>query len=238
LLTAYYAADKVTVHRILEDGSLSQQPVQTSFTAEKAHGIAFSADNKTVLVSHTGANRIYSFHFNEKTGRLLDTQPKFLKTPITHEPRHIMVHPSDNWAYTSNEKGDSISKYDLNDGQLLLRQTLSTIPTDFDGTKNSTARCEITHNGRFIYVTNRGHDSIAAFEINQTSGEMTSLGQTPTEATPRSFSICPSGNFLYVAGEKSGRIAAYRIDPGGRLNSTGTVTSGPVSWSVVAVDSN
>lgn len=238
LLTAYYAANKVTVHRILEDGSLSGQPVQAVVTAEKAHGIAFTADNKTVLVSHTGANRIYSFHFEEETGKLLNNQPEFLTTPVTHEPRHIMVHPSDNWAYSGNEKGDSISRYDLNNGQLLLRQTLSTIPTDFDGTTNSTSRCEITQNGQFIYVANRGHDSIAAFKIDQTSGKLTSLGQTPTEAIPRSFSICPSGKFLYVAGEKSGRIAAYRIDAGGCLNSIAAIPSGPVSWSVVAVDSN
>ena len=162
--------------------------------------------------------------------------PPYLETPSALEPRHIMLHPSDKWAYTSDEKGDSVSMFALANGRLSLQQTESTIPRKFDGGKNSTARCEISPNGRFVYVANRGHDSIAAFSIDQDSGRLTALGQTPTEKTPRSFTIDSTGRFLYSAGQDSGRVAAYRIQADGRLKTIASFESGPVSWSVLAVD--
>ena len=85
-------------------------------------------------------------------------------------------------------------------------------------------------------MANRGHDSIAGFAIEPDTGRVTSLGQTPTEATPRSFTIDPRGRFLYAAGQSSGRIAAYRIADDGRLDHFATYDSGPVSWWVTAVD--
>ena len=236
LLTAYYAANKVTVHHVLSGGVLGEVPVQTVLTAERAHGIGVTSDNRTVLVPHTGANRIYSFHFNQQTGLLKPSQPAFAVTPTTHEPRHVMLHPSDNWAYTSDEKGDSISVYSLKDGRLSRLQTERTIPEDFDGDQNSTARCEITPDGRFVYVANRGHNSLAAFSIDQRTGRVTALGQTPTEPTPRSFTIDRTGQFLYVAGQASGRIAVHQIQQDGTLKNMAVVDSGPVSWAVVAVD--
>ena len=236
LATAYYAANKVSIHRIAADGSLSAEPVQTVPTAERAHGAAFTSDNKWMLVPHTGANRVYSFGFEEQTGLLSPSDPPFLATPIHHQPRHIVLHKSDRWAYTSNEKGDSISMYSLKNGQMILQQTVSTIPADFDGERNSTARCLITPNSQFAYVSNRGHDSIAAFAIDQTTGELSSLGQVPTEKTPRSLAVNSAGNFLYAAGEASGRLATYRIQADGRLEQIGTCNSGPVSWAIVSVD--
>ncbi len=240
LLSAYYLANKVTVHKLAADGSISELPLQTIKTAEKAHGIVFDSTNHIVLVSHTGANRIYQFRFDQKTGRLTASDPPFTSTPGEDHPRHIAVHPSDRWAYVSNEAGDSIGVFAVDGKSATLRrmQTLSTIPSGFDGDRNSTARCEITPNGRFVYVANRGHDSIAGFAIDQKTGRVTSLGQTPTEKTPRSFAIDPSGRFLYAAGQASGRIAALRINQDGTLKQFATYESGPVSWWALAIDTD
>ncbi|MDG1896655.1 MAG: beta-propeller fold lactonase family protein, partial [Fuerstiella sp.] len=238
LLTAYYAANKVTVHKVLADGRLYTTPLQTASTAARAHGIAVDTKNRGVFVSHTGSNRIYQFQFDPQNGRLRASAPPFLTTPDSHHPRHVMLHPSDRWAYTSDEAGDSISVFDVDTtaSTLLLKQTVSSIPADFDGAKNSTARCEITPNGRFIFVANRGHDSIAGFAIDQNTGRVRSLGQFPTEPTPRSFTISADGRHLYAAGQASGRLVVYRIGQAGVLKDIGRFESGPVSWSVLCVD--
>ena len=238
LLSAYYAANKVCVHAIAADGKLSEQPVQTVPTAEKAHGIALSSRNQFVFVPHTGANRIFQFRFDATNGRLAAGEPAFVRTPAADHPRHICLHWSDRWAYVSNEAGDSLGVYEVDRlrGKLRPLQTVSTLPAGFDGSRNATARCEMTRNGRFVYVANRGHDSIACFAINQQTGLVTSLGQVPTEQTPRSFTIAPDGRFLYAAGQGSGRLATFSIQASGKLKRVATTQSGPVSWWVLAVD--
>lgn len=239
LLSAYYLANKVTVHKLGRDASIGAAAIQTIPTAEKAHGFVLDSKNQMALVPHTGANRIYQFRFDPKSGRLTPSVPPFVAAPHENDhPRHIVMHPSDRWAYTSNEAGDGIGVYKVDQKNATVRhlQTMSTIPQDFDGAGNATARCEITPDGRFVYVANRGHDSIACFSIDQDTGRVTSLGQQPTEQTPRSFSIAPDGRFLYVAGQASGRIAAYRIRKDGRLDGFATYQSGPISWWVLAVD--
>lgn len=94
----------------------------------------------------------------------------------------------------------------------------------------------MTPDGRFVYVANRGHDSIAGFSVDGNTGRLTSLGQTPTEQTPRSFTISPDGRFLYAAGQASGRVAAFRILSTGQLERFATCESGPVSWWALAID--
>ncbi|MBM82177.1 MAG: hypothetical protein CMJ78_16545 [Planctomycetaceae bacterium] len=238
LLSAYYLANKVTVHRLRKDGSISKKPLQTIPTADKAHGIAIDSKNSLAFVPHTGANRIYQFQLNAKTGQLSASNPPFFATPSEHHPRHIVLHPSDRWAYTSNEAGDGISVYNVDQKNATLKtlQTVSTIPSNFDGSKNATARCEISPNGHFVYVANRGHDSIACFAIDQKTGRVNSLGQVPTEKTPRSITIEPSGRFLYAAGQGSGKLAAFRIQSDGQLKRFATYESGPISWWALAVD--
>jgi 6-phosphogluconolactonase len=236
LLAAYYQSNKVTVNR-LTSGVIGEL-IQTIPTAEKAHGIAFNGKNSRAYVSHTGANRIYQFRFNKNSGRLQPNQPAFVSTPQTDHPRHITLHPSERWAYTSNEAGDSLGLFSIDpkSGTLRAIQTVSSIPSDFDGSKNATARCEMTPNGRFVYVANRGHDSIACFSIDPKTGRATSLGQIATEKTPRSFSIDPAGKYLYAAGQSTGKIATFQIQKDGRLKRIATHNSGPMSWWVQAVD--
>src|SRR5260370_42461357 len=115
------------------------------------------------------------------------------------------------------------------------KQTLATLPADFPE-RNACAEIRLHPSSRFLYVSNRGHDSIAAFRIDKETGELTSLGQTPTEKTPRSFDIDSSGKFLFAAGEASGKLAAYRVnEQSGTLVRTATYEIGKTPWWVMAV---
>ena len=108
-------------------------------------------------------------------------------------------------------------------------------PGSFAPGQNTTARCEMTRDGRFIYVANRGHHSIAGFAIDQESGRITSLGQCATEETPRSFTIAPDGKFLYAAGQDSGKLAMYAIGDDGKLERQATYDVGEVPWCALVV---
>ena len=237
LLTAYYVDAKVTVHAIDKNGALSEKPIQSIPTADKAHAIVPDPSNRFVFVPHTGPNTIFQFSFDAKTGQLSANKPSKLMTPKNTGPRHLVFHPSKPIAYVDNEQGSGITSYSLDDkaGTLSALQTLSTLPGDFKGT-NACAEIKLHPTGRFAYVSNRGHDSIAAFAVDG-EGKLTALGQFSTEKTPRSFDIDPSGRFLYSAGESSGKLAGYRIDAkSGELTRFATYDIGNMPWWVMAVE--
>jgi 6-phosphogluconolactonase (cycloisomerase 2 family) len=250
LLTAYYVAGQVTVHGIADDGSLSKSPRQTFKTKEKAHAVVFNSRHNAILVPHTGPNVIDALIWFEDRGEItrLFFRTEF-ETPRRTGPRHAVFHPSleirggvdadAEVAYVVNEQGSSVAMYHaiLNpiNWQLQSKQTISTLPADFKGI-NACAEIRLHPTNRFLYVSNRGHDSIAAFEIDNKTGQLASLGQTPTEATPRSFDISPSGKFLFAAGEASGKLATYRInDQSGKLDRLATHDIGKSPWWVMAI---
>ncbi len=237
LLSAYYRAGKVAVHRIADDGSLAEPPWQTIATDDKAHAIVPDRANKFVLVPHTGPNAIFQFVFDPTTGRLAPNTVPNITRPENTGPRHLGFHPTLDFAYVSDEQGSSMTvyQYDAVRGQLAPRQVLSTLPAGFSE-NNSTAHLEVHPSGKWVYVANRGHDSLAVFRIDPTSGRVTALGQTATEPTPRSFNIEPSGRFLFAAGQGSGKLAAFRIDQTfGGLTRIATYDVGQRPWWVLAV---
>ena len=237
LLSAYYRAGKVEVHRIGENGALSARPVFSTPTDEKAHAIQTDASNKFAFVPHTGPNAIFQFHFDETTGRLTANSVPKVATGENTGPRHLAFHPKLDVVYFDNEQGSSVTAYRLErkDGTLSLIQTLSTLPEGF-AKQNSCARLEITPDGKFLYAANRGHDSLAGYRVDEKTGRLTTIGQTPTEITPRSFSISPDGEFLYAAGQSSGKLAAYRINRStGALDRFATYAVGERPWWVLSV---
>lgn len=251
LLTAYYLAGKVSVHQIGDDGRLSDKPRQVYKTRDKAHAVVVDPWERAVLIPHTGPNVIYALRWNEQTGELHKSfiGEEFFEAPQSTAPRHLVFHPTlllnggadlqTQVAYVANEQGSSVTLYHaiLNPINWTIRpkQTLSTVPQDFKGT-NTCAEIKLHPSNRFLYVSNRGHDSIARFHVNQETGELTSLGQTATEKTPRSFDLDPSGTFLFAAGEASGKLAAYRVDKGsGALDRIATYSVGRTPWWVMAV---
>ena len=214
LLSAYYGAGKVTVHAIGEDKTVKGEPIQTVETAPHAHCIETDASNRFVYVPHTvPRNAIYQFHFNEETGMLSENSNGHLHPVEPIGPRHYCLNPHKPILYSSDEQGSSASVYavDETDGSLSHLQTLSTLPADFEG-DNTCAQIHITPNAKFLYVSNRGHDSIAGFAIDEESGQLTAIGHQLTEPTPRVFNIDEMGNFLFAGGLGSGKLATYRID--------------------------
>jgi 6-phosphogluconolactonase len=213
LLSASYSEGKVMVHAIGKDGTLDAKPVVDIATEKTAHCILPDPSNKFVFVPHTTPNAILQFDFDATTGALKpNAVPKVMGGPNA-EPRHLWFHPLKKMAYAVNEKASSVTRYTLDPakGQLTPAESVSTLPKDFKG-KNTCAHIEMTPNGKFLYASNRGHNSIAGYAVDAETGKLKSLGQTATEKTPRAFTLDPSGRFLYVAGQDSGKLAAYEVD--------------------------
>jgi 6-phosphogluconolactonase len=217
LLSASYAAGKVVVHGIDKEGKIESTAIQTVETAKTAHCIAVDPGNKFVFVPHVAPNAVYQFKLDASTGKLSDAS----QAPGGADkagPRHLAFHPTQNMAFTSDESGNSITAYAFDTAAGLKPvQTLSTLPADYKE-KNSTAEVKVHPSGKFVWVSNRGHDSLAGFAIDR-SGKLSSIGQTPTEKTPRSFDIEPDGRYVFGAGEGSGKLAVFEVDA-----STGKLT--------------
>lgn len=233
LLSASYMGGNVVVHK-LDGGKIVTPAVQTVKTAVTAHAIATSPDNKFVFVPHVTPNAIYQFRFDIATGKLTDAG----KAPggaAKAGPRHLAFHPTRSLAFSSDESGNSITayRYDVGSG-LKPVQTLSTLPEDFKGS-NSTAEVKVHPTGKFVWVSNRGHDSLAGFRVGD-DGKLTAIGQVPTEKTPRSFEVEPDGRYVFGAGEGSGKLAVFKVDgETGKLTRTATVAVGKSLTWVLAV---
>lgn len=216
LFSAYYQAGKAAVHPIGADGAAYGPPVEWRDTARGAHCMQADPSNRYVFVPHiagNGPNAIFLFRFDAQTGRLTPNTPPQVAPERPDGPRHYCFHPQKNILYFSNEQGCSVTAYafDPASGRLSPRQTVSTLPEGYSG-KNSCSQIQITPSGKFLYAPNRGHNSIACFAVDDTTGHLTPRGQVPSETVPRAFSLDPTGTFLYAAGLESGRLAAYRID--------------------------
>ena len=213
LLATYYGAGAVSVHALNEDGSIGDQ-LQWIETEEHAHSIQLDKTNSYAYVPHTNPpNAIYQFKFDEKTGELTANDPHKIQPETPEGPRHFVFHPNKDFLYSVNENGSTVSAhhFDPETGKLESFQVISTLPDDFDGDNNTTAEIRMTQDGRFLYASNRGHDSLAIFEVGD-DGTLTAIGHQPTEATPRYFDLDPTGTYILAVGQNSGRMATYRIN--------------------------
>ena len=240
LFSSYYRNGMVAVHPIRRDGSVGTPAIQTVKTADHAHSIQVDGSNRFVFVPHTlSPNVVAQFRFDEKTGRLSSNpvEPR-LAFPELQGPRHLTFHPAMDMVYFVNENGSSVTacNFDTEQGTLTPFQTISTLPAGFEG-ENACAEIRISPTAEYVYASNRGHDSIAAFSVDGSTGALELISHTPTEAGPRSFDIDPDGAYLIVAGQNSGKLATYRIDDEtGHLTALQTldVGGGPI-W-VMALD--
>jgi 6-phosphogluconolactonase len=233
LITASYAAGKVVVHR-LDEGKIQTPAVQTITTAKTAHAVVVDPDNRLVFVPHVTPNAIYQFRLDAGTGKLTEAG----KAPggtAKAGPRHLAFHPGGRLAFSSDEQGSSITAYRFRPrAGLEPAQALSTLPADFTG-RNTTAEVKVHPGGKLVWVSNRGHDSLAGFAIDA-KGKLSPLGQTPTEKTPRSFDVEPDGHYLLGAGEGSGKLAVFQVEPDrGKLTRVHTYPVGKSLTWVLAV---
>jgi 6-phosphogluconolactonase len=241
LLSAYYEGRGVAVHPIGADGAVSDPPVERIETARGAHCFQTDPGNRFAFVPHIagrGPNEIWQFRFDESTGRLAPSTPAKVVPDGPVGPRHFCFHPSLPLVYFSNEQGSSVTAYALDaaSGTLHARQTVSTLPPGHDG-PNSCAQIRIDPSGRFLYAPNRGHNSIACFGVDASTGLLTPGPRVAAEPVPRAFNLDPGGRFLYAAGLDSGQLGAYRIDPGtGGLERIGTYPLGARPMWVLILD--
>lgn len=218
MLSAYWHQSTVGVHAIDDNGVAQFPPIEWRYTAPGAHAIQSDPSNRFVFVPHTARpgqpNGIFQFRFDAATGRLTPNDPPLCELQATLGPRHICFHPARDVVYSSDEQGSSVTAYALDTatGTLAPFQTISSLPGGARRDRNTCSQIQIHPSGRFLYVPNRGHDSVASFAVDASSGRLTATGWVPTEPRPRVFSLDPGGDFLFAAGRESGRIASYRVD--------------------------
>ncbi len=191
-----------------------------------AHMIESDPAGRFVLASDLGRDRIFVWKFDVQSGRLMENDPPLVALPPGDGPRHFAFHPSGRWLYSLQEEASTVAvfAYDAKRGRLAAKQTISSLPKGYAGT-NFTSEILVTPDGRFVYAANRLHDSIAWFSIAET-GLLTLLGEQWTRGDyPRSFSLDPSGSFLFSCNQRSDAIAAFRRNKNtGELSFTGQYT--------------
>jgi 6-phosphogluconolactonase len=238
LFSTYFFIGKVAIHAIGSGGIIDPVPVQIIDTVRGVHSVQTDPSNRFVFFPHTagkGPNIILQFKFDAATGRLTPNTPDRVRPDEGVGPRHCCFHPKLNVFYCSNESGSSVSAYHIDPtaGTLTALQTVSTLPDGYQQ-KNACADIQISPSGEFVYVSNRGHNSLAVFSVDKLTGRLTPTGHAPTEPEVRSFSLTPDGNFLYAAGLESGRLASYRVNREiGILTPLDTQFIGKESWGVL-----
>lgn len=215
------------VHQLYElTGKLGPDPVQQS--ASHPHAVIFDPTGQFVVVPDKGFDCTFVFRFDPATGRIAPTTQGCIASRAGAAPRHCTFHPSQPILYVNNELNSTVTVYhwDATTGALDEAQVIGTLPPDHKG-KNTTAEIAVTPEGRFLYVSNRGHDTVARFAIAGDSGRLNFLGCTPTGGRrPRFFALDPTGSFLFAANQESDDIVAFRVDKAsGDLTPTGQTIS-------------
>jgi 6-phosphogluconolactonase len=197
-------------------------------TGPHAHWVDFDLSGRRVLVADKGIDKVMIYRLDVESGKLGPNEPAFGVLHAGAAPRHLAFHPSGRYAYVNGEADMTITAFSYDDqrGALDALQALTTLPDGASRDGCSTAEIVVEPAGRFVYVSNRGHDSIAIFGIDQATGRLTALGHTSTQGRiPRNIAIDPSGTFMYAANQESDTIVHFRIDhEQGQLIPTGDVT--------------
>ena len=231
---ANFASGSVTVLPIMPNGSLGDE---TAFVQHEgssidprrqsgphAHSVEFDASGKFGFVPDLGMDEVVVYRFDDRTGRITRADVPRVKTRPGAGPRQLVMHPRGRFAYLINELNSTMTAYafDVTTGALSELQTLSTLPAEgFDG-DTSCAEVQMTPNGKFLYGSNRGHNSIVAYAVDE-AGFMTTIGHESTQGRiPRSFEVDSRGRYLIAANQDTNNLIVFDIDPAtGRLNANG-----------------
>ena len=238
-LVANYFGGNVAVLPVKRDGSLEAATDMKQYQGSSvnpgnqqgphAHCIMLDAANRFAYSCDLGTDKIMIFRFEPGSGKLIAGEQPWVKLKPGAGPRHLAFHPSGKFMFTLNEIDSTVTAFarDRKNGSLKELQTLSALPAGFTGT-NTGADIHVSSDGRFLYSSNRGHDSIAVFMINEL-GALTAVDHQLTGgSTPRNFAIDPTGAFLLAANQKSDNIVVFRLDrKSGRLSPTGQVAHVP-----------
>jgi len=237
LVLANYSSGSVAVLPIAPDGSLKDQhqlvqlpgepgPHKVEQTSSHPHDIVFDPSGRFVLVPDKGLDRVFVFRFDAAAGRLAPTEQGSVKSRPGAGSRHLAFHPKLPIVWVLNELDSTIAtyKFDAERGTLTALQVMSTLPTDFTGYSTS-AEIAVSSDARFVYCSNRGHDSVAVYAANAANGSLSPIGWQPTQGrVPRFIGLDPAGRFLNAANEQGDTIVTFRVDAGsGKLAATGQV---------------
>jgi 6-phosphogluconolactonase len=198
-----------------------------------AHSVLVDVKGRYVLCQDLGFNKVWQFKLDRERGRLIPNDPVAFAAPAGSGPRHAALHPNGNFVYVIGEKGSVMTacRFDADKGTLTEIHTVSTLPRSFKK-RNSCADVHVSPSGKFLYGSNRGHDSIVIYRIDEKTGRIALVGHVPSGGrTPRNFAISPDGHHLFAAHQNSHNILAFLIDnKTGRLEHTGetNLVSAPV----------
>lgn len=233
LLVANYTGGNVALLPIRRDGTLGpgadRKQHEGSGPKEQqqgphAHCIILDPSERHALAADLGIDKIMIYRFDPAARRLHPAKQASESLPAGAGPRHLTLHPNGRYAYVINELDSTMTtmKYNAAAGTLTTIDTTSTLPADFSGTSYC-ADVHVSPSGRFLYGSNRGHNSIVVFAIDQRTGKPTLVEHVSTEGNwPRNFAIDPTGKFLLVANQRSGNVVVFRIDAKtGRLKPSG-----------------
>jgi len=224
VFVANYGGGNLSVFPVNKDGSLGEATDMVQHTGSganknrqagpHAHSINPDPAGNYAIAADLGIDKLLIYKPDYKTGKLIPNKTPWIKTRDGAGPRHFTFHPNGKFAFLINELDSTMVAYAYNakDGTLKEIQTVSTLPRDFKG-KNSCADIHVSPDGRFVYGSNRGHDSIVLFALDEKTGNLTLVGHEKTQGrTPRNFGIDPTGTFLLAANQNSDNIVVFRID--------------------------
>jgi len=224
VLVANYGGGSVSVLPIREDGGLEPatafiQHQGSSVNPRRqqgphAHSINLDAAHRFAFVADLGLDKILIYRFDAAAGTLAANEPAWAAVAAGAGPRHFAFHPSGKFAYVINELQSTLTafRYDAARGALEEIQTVPTLPEPVEG--NSTAELQVHPSGKFVYGSNRGHDSIAVFAVDADTGRLTLVEHEATQGkTPRNFGVDPTGRFLLACNQGSDTIVSFRVDP-------------------------
>jgi 6-phosphogluconolactonase len=195
-----------------------------------AHSIIIDPTNRFVLTADLGVDKLFVYRFDEKTGALTPNDPPFAIVKPGSGPRHVKFHPNGRWVYLINEMGCTITAFhwDTATGALTEFQTVPTLPADFTGI-NTCAEIVVHPNGKYLYGSNRGHDSIAVFAIDPENGRLSLIQHAASRGEkPRNFAFDPTGKWIVCTNHDSDNAVVFRVDEAtGRLTPAGQPVAVP-----------
>jgi 6-phosphogluconolactonase len=225
-----YVGGIVMEYKRNDDGSLTKiaklelneiNPLENTGNSH-AHAVTIPENNQFIYISDLGNDKIWIYDFDQDTGLLTPNQQPFVELTKGAGPRHFEFAPSQKYAYSINELNSTVTtfSYDSISGKLNNLQTISTLPENYEG-NNSCAEIAVHPNGKFLYASNRGHNSIAAFEMDQNTGKLQTINHQSTQGDfPRFFTLNENGTMIYVANQNTSTISFLKIQENGSLSAS------------------
>jgi 6-phosphogluconolactonase len=182
-------------------------------TGAHTHGLVFSKDGHYAFVAELGLDRVYTYSFDAAKAHMAPFDPPYVNVAAGSGPRRLQLNPNGKFLYVNHETDSKVSVFRVDGGNLKEIQQISTLPAGFAG-RNSTAEIAIDKAGRYLYVSNRGHDSIAVYRVDPASGILTALEWVPSGGkTPRNIMFDATGEYLFAANQGSGNIVIFKQNP-------------------------